>query len=420
MVGLIRFHPQSPAAHPEPQARTPMKNLTATVALLAVFTLAICFILIGAISEEIKARLGIDNSQVGSLASALFLTSLVVQLFIGVLVDKWGHKPLAIIGFAATSAAIFLLAFAASVKPALLACSLLGIGAMCANTVGNTLIPIVLFEGKEPARASNFGNGFVGLAFVLTPLALGYLMKLSYTIALCSLGGLVLAFALVSLVPDFPRASTGYKLSQAFKLLAEPPVWAAALALLFYIALEISMNTWIKPLMTEFYGGSQTPNAARYATWVLSLFGLAMAIGRFGTSMLKNLTAIGTWLIGVLAIVTVLAIITLVLTRSPGLAIAAILIIGLALAPIFPTIVGVTFSKYEPGLYGSIFGIIFAIGLLGPTTVPKLIGSLSVGGTVQKSLPIAAVLATVLCGLSFLMGKAARRTDARELTESVK
>ena len=101
----------------------------------------------------------------GSLASALFLTSLVVQLFIGVLVDKWGHKPLAIIGFAATSTAIFLLAFAARLNAALLACSLLGIGAMCANTVGNTLIPIVLFEGKEPARASNFGNGFVGLAF---------------------------------------------------------------------------------------------------------------------------------------------------------------------------------------------------------------------------------------------------------------
>ena len=38
-----------------------MKNLAAAVALLAVFTLAICFILIGAISEEIKVRLGIDN-----------------------------------------------------------------------------------------------------------------------------------------------------------------------------------------------------------------------------------------------------------------------------------------------------------------------------------------------------------------------
>jgi len=391
-----------------------MKNLTAAVALLAVSTLAICFILIGAISEEIKTRLGIDNSQVGSLASALFVTSLVVQLFIGVLVDTWGHKPLAIIGFTATSAAIFLLAFAASFNAALLACSLLGIGAMCTNTVGNTLIPIVLFEGKEPARASNLGNGFVGLAFVLTPLALRYLMRLSYSVSLCSLGGMVLAFAFISLVPAFPRVSTGYKFSQAFKLLAEPPVWAAALALLFYIALEISMNTWIKPLMTEFYGGNQNPNAANYATWVLSLFGLAMAVGRFATSMVKNLTAIGTRLIAVLAGVAVIATITMVLTRSPALAIVGVLIVGLALAPIFPTIVGVTFSQYEPGLYGSIFGIIFAVGLLGPTTVPKLIGCLSVGGTVQRSLPIATAIAAVLCGLSFVMGKVARKRGGLE------
>jgi fucose permease len=386
-----------------------MKNLTAAVALLAVFTLAICFILIGAISEEIKARLGIDNSQVGSLASALFLTSLVVQLFIGVLVDKWGHKPLAIIGFSATSLAIFLLAFATSFQTALLACSLLGLGAMCANTVGNTLIPIVLFQGKEPARASNFGNGFVGLAFVLTPLALSYWMRLSYTVALCSLGGLVLAFALVALFPAFPRVSSGYKLSQAVTLLSEPPVWAAALALLFYIALEISMNTWIKPLMTEFYGGNASPNAAKYATWVLSLFGLAMAVGRFATSLVKNLTAVGARLIMAMSLLAVLAISAMVLTRSPGLAIAAVLLVGLALAPIFPTIVGVTFSQYEPSLYGSIFGIIFAVGLLGPTTVPKLIGSLSVGGTVQKSLPIAAVIAAGLCGLAWLMGKVARK-----------
>ena len=146
-----------------------MRSLAGIVALMAVFTLAIGFILIGSISEEIKARLGIDNSAVGSLAMALFLTSLAVQLFVGLLVDKLGHKIMAIVGFLATSAAIFLLAAATNLNAALTACSLLGVGAMCVNTVGNTLLPIVLFEGKEPARASNFGNGFVGLAFVLTP-----------------------------------------------------------------------------------------------------------------------------------------------------------------------------------------------------------------------------------------------------------
>jgi len=41
--------------------------------------------------------------------------------------------------------------------------------------------------------------------------------------------------------------------------------------------------------------------------------------------------------------------------------------------------VGVTFAKFEPRLYGSIFGIIFAIGLLGGTFVPQIVGNLSVG-----------------------------------------
>jgi fucose permease len=389
-----------------------MKILTATVALLAVFTLAICFILIGAISEEMKARLGIDNSQVGSLASALFLTSLVVQLFVGPLVDKVGHKSLAVAGFVAAAGAIFLLAFAPNFNIALIACGLLGVGAMCANTVGNTLIPIVLFEGKEPARASNFGNGFVGLAFVLTPLALIYLignLKVTYQAALCSLGALVMLFAVLALFPSYPQVSTGYRFSQAVRLLGERPVLVAALALLCYIALEISMNTWIKPLMTEMSGGGQNPAAAKHATWVLSLFGLSMAIGRFATSTIKGLTAVGTKLIAGASLVTVGAIALLTMTHSYGLAVVAVIAVGLALAPIFPTIVGVTFSRYEPGLYGSIFGIMFAIGLLGPTIVPKIIGSLSVGASIQKSLPIAAVMALVLCALAVLMGKLAPR-----------
>jgi fucose permease len=394
-----------------------MRRLAGVVALMAVFTLAICFILIGAISEEIKARLGIDNSQVGSLASALFLTSLVVQLFVGPLVDKLGHKALAIAGFVATSAAIFLLAFAASFHTALAACSLLGVGAMCANTVGNTLIPLVLFDGKEPARASNLGNGFVGLAFVFIPLALSYStqsLKVEFSIALSSIAVLVLLFAVFAIFPSYPKVSSGYDFRQAVWLLREPPVLVAALALLCYIALEISMNTWIKPLMTEIFGGSHDPNAAKYATWVLSSFGLAMAVGRFMTSTVKNLTAIGAWLIAVMSLVTILAALTLVFTQSPAAAIGAVLIVGLALAPIFPTIVGVTFSQYEPRLYGSIFGIIFAVGLLGPTTVPKLIGSLSAGATVQKSLPVVAAIAAILCGLALLMARVARKTERPE------
>ncbi len=388
-----------------------MKTLAGLVALMAVFTLAICFILIGSISEELKARLAIDNSEVGSLATALFLTSLAVQLFIGLLVDKLGHKTMAIAGFLATAGALFLLAAATSFGTAILACGLLGVGAMCVNTVGNTLLPIVLFDGKEPARASNFGNGFVGLAFVLTPLALSALIRdlgLGLSVALSTVAGLVLGFAVIATFAAFPRVSTGYRFAAALRLLRDPPVLAAGFTLLCYIALEISMNTWIRSFMIEIRGGGQSMEAARFATWVLSFFGLAMAVGRFIASSVKNLTALGSRLIALLATVTAAAIVVMAFTRSPALAVAAVVVTGLALAPIFPTIVGVTFSHYEPGEYGSVFGIIFAIGLLGPTTVPKLIGTLSVTLSVQRSLLIAAAIAVILCGASILMGKTRR------------
>jgi len=67
--------------------------------------------------------------------------------------------------------------------------------------------------------------------------------------------------------------------------------------------------------------------------------------------------------------------------------------------------VGVTFSKFDSSLYGSIFGVIFSAGLLGGTLIPKFIGDLSVGSTVQQSLPIAAIMAVMLLVISLFIGR---------------
>jgi len=383
-----------------------MKKMTAVVALMAVFTLAICFNVIGAISEELKKNLLIGNPDIGSMVFALFLTAMVVQLFIGPLVDKFGHKPLAIIGFIVTSASMFLLAFAPTFILAMLASVFLGVGAMCLNTVGNTLIPVVLFEGKDPARAGNFGNGFFGLGLIVTPflVSLGTKAGLTASMAITILGVLVLIFLIFSLLSSYPQVSTGYKLSEAFKLLGEGAVIFAALALFCYISLESTMNTWIKPYMTEMLGGAENATAVANAGLVLGFFGVAMMIGRFLASAVKNLTAIGTKVIAVAAVVSVITIVLMIVTKSPVIAIIAVVVTGLAFAPIFPTVVGVTFAKFEPKMYGSIFGIIFAIGLLGGTFIPKFIGNLAEGKTVQQSLPIAAVMAGILIIIAILMG----------------
>lgn len=382
-------------------------KMTSVVALMAVFGLGIAFILIGAISEELKKDLGITNAEIGNLTFALFLTSVIVQLIIGPMVDKFGHKPLAILGFLIASLSVFMIASAPSFGVALFACVLLGIGAMCMNTVGNTLIPVVLFGGKDPARASNFGNAFFGLGYVVTPLLFSLFasLSLSYKAGVYILSGLLLLFLIAALATAFPRVSTGFEFSMALKLLARPAVLVAALALFCYVSLEISMATWSKPYMTELFGGNGNPNAVANAGVVLSIFGVAMMIGRFLTSTIKNLTAMGIRLIALMALVATLAILVMMLTHNVIVATVAVILTGLVFAPVFPTIIGVTFAKFEQRLYGSIFGIVFAVGLLGATFVPQIIGSVSVGATVQQSLLIVLIMAVVLLVISLFMGK---------------
>jgi len=391
-----------------------MKKMTAVVALVAVFTLAICLIILGSISTELMDALGIDSGQFGTLVTALFLTSCLVQLVTGPLVDKIGHKPVAVIGFGAVSISMFILAFASSFTVALIACVILGIGAMSVNTVGNTLIPVVLFGGKDPARASNFGNGFFGLGYILIPLLIVFIIKtlgLSYHTALIIIAVLCIIFLVLALITSFPVATTGFKFSRAVKLLLNPAVIIAALAMFCYTSLESSVTTWIKKLMEELFSINSNTDASAKAGVVLSLFGVAMMTGRFLTSSIRNLTAIGTKVISFSTILVIVSIILMIVAKGPAMGIIAVILAGIAFAPIFPTIVGVTFAKFEPGLYGSIFGIIFAIGLLGGTFVPKLIGNLSVGSTVQQSLPVAAIIAVILLIISLFIGRIKNRNQ---------
>ncbi len=347
---------------------------------------------------------------------ALFLTCCIVQLFIGPAVDRFGYKPLAILGFVVTSASLFLLAFAATFTTAFLACVCLGVGAMSLNTVGNTLIPVVLFEGKDPARASNFGNAFFGLGYVSVPFLFTLFiqkMGMSYAVSLSVFGVLTLVFLVFSLTASYPQVPSGFSFAKAAALVAKPAVILAALALFCYMALEVSMGSWIRKLMEELYGKDYAAADASFrAGMVLALFGVAMAAGRFLSSAVKNLTAIGVRVIAGAAVVSLVSILIMIWTQSAALAILAIVLMGLAFAPIFPTLVGVTFAKFDSSQYGSIFGIMFAVGLLGATFVPKWIGNLSAGGTVQGGLKVAAAMALLLVVVAPALGVGKKKASA--------
>ena len=378
------------------------------VALLSVFGLGMSFSLLGSIGVKLMPRIKIDQGKFGSLISAFMFTCLLASLVMGVITDSIGYKPVAIFGFVATAVCIFILAYGKSYKSVLVPCLLLGFGAMALNTAGNTLIPRILFNGENPAAASNLGNVFFGLGLFLTPLIVSFLFrKTTYEKAVSALGVIVLLPAALAFIAKFPESELGFAIGDAVKLLAEPAVLAGAFVLFCYIALEASFCNWLAPFGKEVLAASnpemETDAADASAQRLLSLFAIAMMVGRLIASQISVITQYGSYFIAGAALVTAVVISMMVTTKSAQSAKVFAVLAGLAFAPCFPTTVGVTFAKFDPSIYGSVFGIIFAVGLAGAVIIPKAIGNMAKGSTVQKSMKLLVPASVLLAIMALIM-----------------
>jgi fucose permease len=325
-------------------------------------------------------------------------------------IDKIGYKPVAIFGFIVVAACIFILARGTSYLTALVPCLFLGFGAMALNTAGNTLIPVVLFGGENPAAASNMGNVFFGLGLFLTPLVVSFLFrKTSYENAVSVLGVIVLVPVILAIFATYPKSQAGFAITDAVALLKAPAVLVAALVLFCYISLEASFCNWLPAFGKEIISSSD-PNAEisivdASAQRLLSLFAVAIMVGRLVASQIPVITDYGSWFIAGAALIAAVVILVMTTTKSVAQTKVLVVLVGLAFAPCFPTTVGVTFAKFSPEIYGSIFGIIFAVGLAGAVIVPKAIGNLAKGSSVQKSLRLLLPACVVLIILALILGR---------------
>jgi fucose permease len=355
-------------------------------------------------------RLKIDQGKFGSLISAFMLMCLVASLIMGVVVDKLGYKPVAIFGFIVTAGCIFALSRGKTYQAVVIPCLVLGFGAMALNTAGNTLIPVVLFGGQNPAAASNLGNVFFGLGLFLTPLIVSFLFrKTSYENAVSALAVIVVIPVVFALIAKYPDVKAGLlPIGDVVALLSKPAVLIAALVLFFYIAMEASFCNWIAPYGKEIISkdfpemAGDVVDAA--AQRMLSVFAVAMMVGRLIASQIQFITVHGDLIIAGAALVA--GVIILGMTKSGAIWTSALVACaGLAFAPCFPTTVGVTFAKFEPAVYGSVFGIIFAVGLLGAVIVPKAIGNYAKGSSVKRSLKLLVPVCVALIVLALILGK---------------
>ena len=379
------------------------------VAPLCVMGLGLCFSLWGAISVKLMPRLGIDKGQFGTLISLFMGSCLLLSLVMGVVLDRVGYMPVAVFGFAATSLCLFLLAYARTFPVVLVACALMGAGAMALNTAGNTLATLVFFDGKNPAAASNLTNVFFGAGILLTPLAVSFLFrKTTYERTLSVLAIVVLLPVAAAVVATYPKSNAAFAFSDAVGLLREPGVWIGGLVLFCCFSLDTTLKSWLPTFGKEVIGqshperevGAVDASAMRLLVW----FAAGMMLSRLLASNVPFITDYGAWFVSAAGVISGIIILTMIRTASPAQVVILAATAGFIFGLSFPTTLGVTFAKFPKEVRGSVFGIIFAIGLLGSVIMPKAIGNLAKGSTVQKSLKLLLPLCVFQVILAIVLG----------------
>jgi len=278
------------------------------------------------------------------------------------------------------------------------------------NTVGNTMLsnPVILFE--DASMSTNFGNVFFGVGAFIVPILTAWLFgKMGYAPTFMVLGIIILISVIFAIFGTFPEAPAGISAADAAQLILQPQIIIGGLALLCYIALEVSMGGWVTTYMTHV--GADEAKASQ----VLSIFWISIMAGRLIASLIiapifagmeTSLDLIGPWFIFVLAIIAAIVLFSMKTINTVFGGTNAVIISGLVFGPIFPTVVGVTLVRTVPELQGSAFAVIFAIGLIGAIFVPAWMGAISSGEdkTIKDSMVVAGGTAVVLIVLALVMG----------------
>jgi fucose permease len=385
---------------------------TLTAATIAgAFVFGMVMALLGSIKLALAKRFQIDEARVGGLVSVLNLALIPATLLSGYLLDHWGVKPVMLLGSVLTALAFLGFLVGSSYRGALICIALLGLGGACVMT-STVVLMTQAFFGPEPqfwTASLNMGYVFCGLGGLVTATLADLLLRtVRYRTTMVVLAVMALVPAVIVLLPSvdaFPSLKTdsGDLVNDInAKLSTSPALWLAGLLFFLYAPVEFAIATWATTYLTDL--GYRESRAA----WLLSGFWLTFLASRLGTAFLQHNGVLPPWsdaaLILLCSVGAAVALGNLAGASSQGNAGLGLLLLGAALGPILPTLVGVVFSIFPVEKHGMAFGAVFAIGSTGTLILAPIIGAYARRRTVQLALKIPMILCLAITAVALLMG----------------
>jgi fucose permease len=363
-----------------------------TAAILAIFVYGIIAAMLGTILPDISQRFSLAPKQNGNIALFQAVGLMIGSFFVGPLMDVEGKRVGMLLGLGLVALALFLLRGAGGYQSVVAAMTILGIGGGIVVTAANSLNADI--RPDNPAVISNWLNLFFGLGGLVTPLISARLFPgkprpLTLFAATLAILGFV-----ASLAAPFKPASGAvtFQFSEAGGLLANPQLLGLSAMLFLYVTCEVGVWNWlVRHLIAQGV-------AEATALTILSLgFALGLLIGRVGAAQILTHVDGRTVLMGAAALMAVTSFLML-RSSSAGMAWVMVFVAGLAMAPVFPTTLGVVGSIFKGSTAATAIGIAVTFGWFGLAVSSPIIGGIA--GDDPKRLRRALLL---IPGASLLM-----------------
>jgi fucose permease len=298
---------------------------------------------------------------------------LVASLVVGLVMDRQGLKlPLAA-GAALVALGLAVTAAASSFAVLIVAVACLGFGGGALNAGTNTLVADLHDDPARKAAALNLLGVSVGFGALVLPFAIGALTStLGVSRLLFAAAGscLLMGVAGAALAFPPPKQRHGWPLAELPRFARMRVIWLLGILLFFQSGNEFLLGGYIATFLTREIGMSLA--AASYA---LAAYWGSIMLARIVLSRLLLRVSPGTVVVSG-ALVAASAALAIGFAFSPAVAIAVIVITGLALAGIFPSVLGITGARFRERS-GTVFGILFTIALCGGMTIPWVAGHLA-------------------------------------------
>ncbi|WP_027338838.1 MFS transporter [Halonatronum saccharophilum] len=336
-------------------------RLLTVFAFSIVLTFGIIMNLKAQVNPLIQDYYGINYSRLGLIFSTLSTGSIITTFYGGRLIQNFGLKKVIFSGLSVVGVGLAVVNYSITYNLLLVAMFIIGLGLGLLNVSNNSLASLLFVKNR--GRMMNIFHLFFGVGGMLAPI---------YANGLFNLGGnwkstyffvllIIIPLLMVTFKAKFPKLERDKKEPTSFfKLLGEPKILIFALIFLLYVGLEIGIASWLGVYLNDVQGRSEGEIG-----FYLAIFFFLFTFGRLVASFIVE--KVGYFKM-VFISATLGGLSFFLGLVGPEVFTIFFSMVGLWIAPIFPTMQAIIFETFEEDI-SAIIGLILTFGALGDVII---------------------------------------------------